>query len=805
MVPDAVSQSVLSVTTAPLERLRAALGNRYRVERVIGTGGMASVFLAEDLKHRRRVAIKVLRPELAAALGADRFLQEIQLTANLQHPHILPLFDSGESEGLLFYVMPYVEGETLRGRLDREQRLPVGDAVRLAGEIAAALDYAHRQGVVHRDIKPENILLHDGAALVADFGIALAADSAEDRLTATGISLGTPWYMSPEQALGQSDVDLRCDIYALGATLYEMLTGRPPFTGPNAQAIVAQVITETPLPPDRIRPEVPASVSDAVLVALRKDPAARFPSAAAFQSALDRPAPAAGTVPMATRARAATRRPSPRTTLVAALGAAVLLAAIAFNRARRRALDPAGAAPPSSAAAPRRIAVIPFRNASGDTGNTSFSEGLSLEINDALSRLPELTVVVASSARYRAAGVDVGAAGRELGVDAVLTGLVDTADSLVRVRVQLEDVRTHALRWSAKYDRARKDLYMLEDTLSLAIARDLRLATAPGADRAARARRTANPEAHTLLVQARGNAETRTQAGLATAISLFTAAIALDSTYAEAWAGRATAENLAATYGYAAPAALYPVAKADAHRALAIDSSVAAAHTTLGFLAVFRDWDWATAAAEFSRSVALDSTAASTRLYRAWYYVAVDQMDSAVASARTAVRLEPAAPIYDTRLGTILYLAGDLKAAEAALLGALGKDPGYTLAHRQLAEVYASQGRCGEALSEVRRAPELPDESGDLARAAALCGDTAMARMWVADRAARAAAGQPLDMFWAATVSSALNDRAGALRWLEAAARQHAGLIFMVRRHPAFESYRDHPRFKAVMRSVYGV
>ncbi len=793
--------------TAPaLDRLRAALGDRYRVERVIGSGGMASVYLAEDLKHRRRVAIKVLRPELAAALGAERFLQEIQLTANLQHPHILPLFDSGESEGLLFYVMPYVEGETLRGRLDREERLPVADAVRLASEVAAALDYAHRQGVVHRDIKPENILLHDGSALVADFGIALAAGSAENRITATGISLGTPYYMSPEQALGQSDVGLRCDIYALGATLYEMLTGGPPFTGANAQAIVAQVITGTPLPPDRVRPEVPAAVSDAVLVALRKDPAARFPTAAAFQAALDRPArgSAPTTVPVATRASAPARRlASRRGLLFTALAAVVLLAAIGLHRFSRGAA--AGAASPTSISAPRRIAVIPFRNASGDTSNTSFSEGLSLEINDALSRLPGLTVVVASSARYRAAGVDVGAAGRELGVDAVLTGLVDTADSLVRVRVQLEDVRTHALRWSRKYDRARKDLYTLEDTLSLAIAEDLRLATTSGAQQAAHGRRTAIPEAHTLLVQARGYAERRSAPALATSISLFTAAIGLDSTYAEAWAGRANAENLSAAYGFAPAAELFPAAKADAQRALAIDSTVADAHSTLGFLAVFRDRDWPLAAAEFSRSVALDSTAASTRLFRGWYYVAVDQMDSAVASLRTAVRLDPAAPIYDTRLGTVLYLAGDVGAAESALLNAIRKDSAYALAHRQIAEVYAVEHRCGDAMREVRREPELtPDESGSLATAAALCGDTPAARRWIAARAVRARAGQPVDAFWNATASGALHDEAGVFHWLDTAVREHSGLIFMLRRHPSFRSYHEDPRFKAVMRRVYG-
>src|SRR5512140_2989926 len=274
--------------SAVLDRLGAALADRYRIERELGAGGMATVYLAHDLKHDRDVAIKVLHPDLGAALGGERFLSEIRTTARLQHPHILPLLDSGDADGLLYYVMPLVTGETLRARLERESQLPIADAVRIAREVASALDYAHRQGVVHRDIKPENILLHDGSALVADFGIALAAGSAEDRMTATGISLGTPYYMSPEQALGQSDVDLRCDIYALGATLYEMLTGRPPFTGATAQAVVARVITETPLPPERIRPDVPASVSAAVLTALRKDPATRFPSAAAFQAALGR-------------------------------------------------------------------------------------------------------------------------------------------------------------------------------------------------------------------------------------------------------------------------------------------------------------------------------------------------------------------------------------------------------------------------------------------------------------------------------------------------------------------------------------
>jgi len=218
--------------TSPLDRLTAAIADRYRVIRELGAGGMATVYLAHDLKHDRDVAIKVLHPDLGVALGGERFLSEIRTTARLQHPHILPLLDSGEADGLLYYVMPLVTGETLRARLERERQLPIADAVRIAREVASALDYAHRQGVVHRDIKPENILLHDGSALVADFGIALAVQSAAGaRMTQTGLSLGTPQYMSPEQAMGERTIDARSDIYALGTVAYEMLTGAPPFTG----------------------------------------------------------------------------------------------------------------------------------------------------------------------------------------------------------------------------------------------------------------------------------------------------------------------------------------------------------------------------------------------------------------------------------------------------------------------------------------------------------------------------------------------------------------------------------------------
>ncbi len=312
-----------------LTSLQSALADRYTIERQLGEGGMATVYLAEDLKHGRKVAIKVLRPELAAVIGAERFVREIRTIAALQHPHILGLIDSGEVTGTAYYVMPYVEGESLRDRLNREKQLPVADAVRIATEVAGALDYAHRHGIIHRDIKPENILLHDGSALVADFGIALAVSSAGGtRMTETGMSLGTPFYMSPEQAMGEREITARSDVYALGAMTYEMLVGDPPFTGSTAQAIVAKVVTETPRPMLPQRHTIPPQVEAAVLTALEKLPADRFASAAEFATALSDT-----TAPVVTRPGAATTtRPVPARALrplpwlVAGLALAIALA-----------------------------------------------------------------------------------------------------------------------------------------------------------------------------------------------------------------------------------------------------------------------------------------------------------------------------------------------------------------------------------------------------------------------------------------------------------------------------------------------
>jgi Tol biopolymer transport system component/tRNA A-37 threonylcarbamoyl transferase component Bud32 len=295
---------------AQLTRLSAALNDRYRIERELGAGGMATVYLAEDLKHKRKVALKVLKPELAAVLGADRFVQEITTTASLQHPHILPLFDSGTADGFLFYVMPFIEGETLRDKLNRETQLGVDEAVRIARDVADALDYAHRRGVIHRDIKPENILLHDGRPMVADFGIALAVSAAAGgRMTETGLSLGTPHYMSPEQATAEKEITGRSDVYSLASLLYEMLTGNPPHVGSSAQQIIMKIIAEPMQPVTALRKSVPPNVAAALTKALEKLPADRFATAKEFADALINPSfiAAGSTVPKARAVHADSR------------------------------------------------------------------------------------------------------------------------------------------------------------------------------------------------------------------------------------------------------------------------------------------------------------------------------------------------------------------------------------------------------------------------------------------------------------------------------------------------------------------
>jgi serine/threonine protein kinase/tetratricopeptide (TPR) repeat protein len=402
------------------EPLAEALADRYRIERELGQGGMATVYLAEDVRHQRKVAVKVLRPELAAALGHDRFLREITTTANLRHPHILPLYDSGEAGEFLFYVMPFVEGESLRDRLQRDGQLSLPDALRIAREVADALGYAHGRGVIHRDIKPDNILLERGHAVVADFGIARAVSTAgADKLTQTGMAIGTPAYMSPEQSVGEADLDARSDLYALGCVLYEMLAGEPPYTGPSAQAIIAKRFRE-PVPQiSTLRETVPPGVEAAINRVLAKSPADRFATAEEFGAALDAPSPA--------------------------------------ERNRPDGL------------AEFWVAVLPFKYSGSNADITALAEGLTDEIVTGLSRFSYIRVAARSSTLpFTSEAVDARSVGTKLGARYVIEGSIRQAGSALRLSVQLVDTSSGAHLWAETYDRPfqPESIFALQDDLA---------------------------------------------------------------------------------------------------------------------------------------------------------------------------------------------------------------------------------------------------------------------------------------------------------------------------------------------------
>ncbi|PYP32772.1 MAG: hypothetical protein DMD47_03140, partial [Gemmatimonadetes bacterium] len=454
--------------------LRDALADRYAVERELGRGGMATVFLAEDLKHRRPVAIKVLHPELAAAVGADRFLREIEIAARLQHPHILPLYDSGTAGGFLYYVMPFVEGESLRDRLEREKQLPLEDTLRIAGEVAGALAYAHSHGVVHRDIKPENVMLSGGTAVVTDFGIARAVTAAGDarQLTQTGTVIGTPAYMSPEQATGSAEIDGRSDQYSLACVVYEMLVGEPPFTGPTPQAVMARHSLDAVSPPSIVRASIPDAVEDALLRALGKTPADRFSTTALFAEALARPSAATGPLRRSTRP-ALTARRVPR--MVLAGGAVVILALVLWLAKVVTSGGRGGSAATEGALDPRHVAVLYFEDLSKDSSLGYLTDGLTETLISQLAGVRSLEVISRNGvAPYRATDLPRDSIARLLRAGTLVQGSVETVGTRLRVTVRLVDGTSGSDIRRQSFELARADVLVLRDSLAREAARFLR-------------------------------------------------------------------------------------------------------------------------------------------------------------------------------------------------------------------------------------------------------------------------------------------------------------------------------------------
>jgi Protein kinase domain len=528
----------------PPAALIAALADRYRIDRELGHGGMATVYLAEDLKHHRRVAVKVLRPELAAVLGAERFLKEIEVTANLQHPHILPLFDSGTAgdpalttSRFLFYVMPYVEGENLRQRLDREKQLPVDEAVRIVTQVAGALDYAHRHGVIHRDIKPENILLHEGSALLADFGIALAVkQAAGERLTQTGMSIGTPNYMSPEQATGERELDARSDLYSLGSVLYEMLAGEAPHTGPNQRAVIAKLMTAEPVGLDVLRPAVPPAVHRAVHRALAKVPADRFATVAEFATALAAPESTA-TMTAAAVERAGRRfRGTPVALALATVVLALAVAAaILATRRSTGGLDP------------NLMAVFPFRLGGTDTSQARLRDGMVDLLETKFSgeggpRVLPAQTAIAAWRRARAAGgedptvEEAARLARRLGAGSMVLGTIVATPGHLILRGTLSDAGSGRIRAETKVEGVPDSVLGLVDALA---ARLVAMKAGMGQDRLASLTTTSLGALYAYLAGRAAHREGR----YGDALVQFGRAIELDSSFALAGVGFTLAAN----------------------------------------------------------------------------------------------------------------------------------------------------------------------------------------------------------------------------------------------------------------------
>jgi TolB-like protein/tRNA A-37 threonylcarbamoyl transferase component Bud32 len=566
--------------------LRDALVDRYTIERELGRGGMATVYLAQDLRHERPVALKILLPELAATLGPERFQREIHFAARLQHPHILTVLDSGEAAGQLWFTMPFVEGESLRDRLRRERQLPVDDALRIATEAARALDYAHQHGVVHRDIKPENILLtRDGSTLVADFGVARALD-ADDGLTRTGLAVGTPAYMSPEQAAGDKAIDARTDVYSLSSVLYEMLAGEPPFTGPSAQAIAAKRLTEPPPSIRAVRPSVPVGVDEAIRKALAPVAADRFSSAAQLAHALQQAsvttgpvtaAPAAATVVNATTPRPPVRRRVPVAALALILG--LLIGAGALFAWRRSHANP-------ETSGERRVAVLPFQNL-GDSADAYFADGITDAVRGKLTALPSMRVIASnSSAQYRKTSKTPQEIGRELGVDYLLVGKVRWAKaggaSRVQVSPELIDVTTADAKWQQPFDASLTDVFQVQADIAGKVAEALDVAIGTRQQRALAERPTQNLAAYDAYLKGQAKrAFGPNPPTLRQAIGFYEQAVALDSGFVQAWAALSLASSQLYSNGAPSPT-VADRARSAAERALALKPDDPGGYSALG-------------------------------------------------------------------------------------------------------------------------------------------------------------------------------------------------------------------------------
>jgi serine/threonine-protein kinase len=713
---------------------------------------MAAVYLAEDLKHGRKVAIKVLLPGSTQAYEPQRFLREIRIAARLSHPQILPVHDSGECDGLLYFVMPYAGCETLRDRLTREGSLPIDAALRITRAVATALGYAHRHNVIHRDIKPENILLQEGEPVVADFGVATAMSAAGGDnvyITDRGFAVGTPAYMSPEQASAERDLDGRSDLYSLACVLFEMLSGQPPFAGSNARATMARHAIE-PAPLIRVlRPNVPVAVELAIQRALAKAPEDRFATMAAFCDALATPVPTP--TPVATGSES------------------------------------------------RAIAVLPLVNASGDPENEYFSDGMTDELINALTKVEGLQVASRTSVfALKNHREDVRALGTRLNVSTVLDGSVRKSGNRLRITVQLSNVADGRTLWSERYDREMADIFTIQDDIAQTIVRTLRTTLLGELEDPTPVRYTSNVRAYSAYLKGRFWWNRRTQADIAQGVKYFEEAIAEDPGYALAYSGLADSYALDLDYSGAPVKEGMERAKAEARKAIKLDESLAEAHTSLAWVTFIYDWDWTGADREFTRAIELNPRYSTARQWYAWFLAAMGRFDEGLAEGRTAIELDPASVSIRRSLGWLQYYARQHEPALDNLRRALAMDPTAEETHRLLGLVYLEQGLHDEAAVSFKEAIALSHNKAPafagLGQVAARRGrlDEARAVLKELHDRARNRYVSPVAL---TKLYAALGDANAAFDWLEQAYRDRRGWLAYLKVEPALDGLRGDPRF----------
>ena len=699
-------------------RLRASLEGRYAIERELGRGGMATVYLARDLRHDRPVALKVLHGELAAAVGPERFQREIRFAARLQHPHILTVLDSGESAGQLWFTMPFVEGETLRARLTRERQLPIGDALRIARDAASALEYAHRHDIIHRDVKPENLLLTaDDQVVVADFGIARALGSGGAGLTETGTSIGTPADMSPEQASGERAIDGRSDIYSLGAVLYEMLAGEPPFTGPTAQAVIAKRFTGEIAPLRKARPSIPESVEAAVMRALAMVPADRFATAAEFARALEgrgeatrqtevpaapaAPVDSTGAAPVMTRPAA--QRPTRGLVLLGLgflLGLGVLFA---WRRSHAgRDVDAGGL---------KTIAVLPFDNL-GASDDEYFSDGMTDEVRGKLANLPGLRVTArSSSSEYKKTTKRPREIGAELGVDYLLTGTVrwekGAAGNRARVSPELIQVATGATTWQQSFDAKLTDVFQVQADIAGRVADALNLALASSQKESLAERPTANLAAYDAYLKGEAVSAGLTlqdPVRLGQAIGFYEQAVALDSMFLDAWVRLARA-NAALYYNGTPDPAIAAAARRAADRSTALAPGRPEGRMSLGDYYSLVLGDNERARNEYNAGLKIAPDLIELLVGAAFVEQSLGRWDAALTHLERAVAIDPRSLLPARRIATTLLWLRRYPEASAAADRALLLAPAHFSLLSIKTQVKLAQGDLEGGRAVIRSAP----------------------------------------------------------------------------------------------------